>query len=200
MVYESRAIGKGEDVVARIQDPNSKEKKKGRPPALDDFGGSEHRQFPRAKMAVPFQIWIGDEDEQRFSATLRSTNVSVSGAFLETTFFLPLGTSINTRFILEGDDDPVEARAEIIREERPARDGQGRSGIGIRFTEFFNQTEVSLARLFLEEQLATFVRKYLSSPRARSLQDEAERIVDAVAAWELRKVTNEEKDPWRTIG
>lgn len=177
------------------------EKKKGTrsAPTLDTFGGSEHRQFPRAVMAVPFSVWIGEEDDRKFSATLHSTNVSVSGAFLETTFFLPIGTELRVRFTLEGDHDPVEARAEIMREERTGGRGtEGRTGIGIRFTEFFDQTEVWLARLFLEEQLAVFVRKYLSSNRARSLNDETERIIDAVAAWELRKVTSGEKDPWRT--
>jgi hypothetical protein len=168
-------------------------------PTLDTFGGSEHRQFPRAKMVVPFSVWIGEENDRKFSATLHSINVSVSGAFLETTFFLPIGTEIQVRFTLEGDEDPVEARAEIMREDRAgARGGDGRSGIGIRFTEFFGQTEVWLARLFLEEQLAVFVRKYLSSNRAKSLNDETERIIDAVAAWELRKVTSGDKDPWRT--
>lgn len=149
-------------------------------------------------MTVPFQIWIGDEDERKFSATLRSTNVSVSGAFLETTFFLPIGTQLMVRFTLEEDNETVDARAEIVREQRAGRTGEGLTGIGIRFIEFFGQTEVWLARLFLEEQLAAFVRKYLSSSRAKSLDDETERIVDAVAAWELRKVTSGEKDPWRT--
>lgn len=168
-------------------------------PTLDSLGGSEHRQFPRAKMSVPFAVWIGDEDDLRFSATLHSSNVSVSGAFLDTTFFLPLGTELRVRFTLGGDDEPVEARAEIMREERPTdSDGDGRSGIGIRFTEFFGQTEVWLARLFLEEQLGVFVRKYLESNRAKSLIDETERIIDAVAAWELRKVTSGDLDPWRT--
>ncbi|MFL5321196.1 MAG: PilZ domain-containing protein [Myxococcaceae bacterium] len=199
MVYESRAIGKGDLVVAQSKSAaTEKGKKAGRPPTLDQFGGPEHRQFPRAKMEVPFQIWIGEENSPRFSATLQSTNVSVSGAFLGTTFFLPIGSIVNTRFVLEGDDDAVEARAEIVREERPGGKNTN-SGIGIRFIEFFKQTEVSLARLFLEEQLAVFVRKYLSSQRARSLDDETERIMDAVAAWELRKITSDEKDPWRTI-
>lgn len=169
-------------------------------PKLDNFGGEEHRQFPRAKMEVPFNVWIGDDDDRKFSATPRSTNVSVSGAFLNTTFFLPIGTELMVSFTLEGDESMVEARAEIVREERPNnRSGEGRSGVGIRFTEFFGQSEVWLARLFLEEQLATFVKKYLQSARARSLDDETERIVDAVAAWELRKVTSGEKDPWRTV-
>lgn len=159
--------------------------------------GSEHRQFPRARMSVPFKVWIGETANLRFSAQLPSANVSVSGAFLESTFFLPIGTEIRVSFSLEAGAAPVDARAEIVREERPDdRTGQGRSGFGIRFVEFFGQTEVTLAKLFLGEQLRGFAEEYLSSKRARSLTSELDRVVDALAAWELLKVTTP-GDPWR---
>jgi len=90
----------------------------------------------------------------------------------------------------------VEARAEILRQESEA-DRTGRTGLGIRFLEFFRQTEVTLARLFLGEQLRKFAEGYLSSHRARSLSSELDRVVDALAAWELLKVTSP-NDPWRT--
>jgi len=109
--------------------------------------GPEHRAFPRAKLAVPFVLWIGEGETRRFSATLTSANVSVSGAFLKSSFFLPV-------------------------------------------------TEVALARLFLGEQLRKFAEGYLGSPRARSLTSELDRVVDALAAWELMKVTSPD-DPWR---
>ena len=66
-------------------------------PQLDPHDGPEHRQFPRAKMTVPFRLWVGEGEALRFEATLRSGNVSVSGAFLESTFFLPVGTEVRTR-------------------------------------------------------------------------------------------------------
>src|SRR3954447_6529989 len=63
------------------------------PPELDlRDGGPEHRHFPRARFAAPVSVWIGEGSERRFSATLRSSNISVSGLFLESTFFLPIGT------------------------------------------------------------------------------------------------------------
>jgi hypothetical protein len=68
--------------------------------------------------------------------------------------------------------------------------------MGLRFLEFFRQTEVALARLFLGEQLRKFAEGYLGSPRARSLTSELDRVVDALAAWELMKVTSPD-DPWR---
>lgn len=161
-------------------------------PTLDSFGGPEHRQFPRAKMDVPFRLSIGEGDAVRFQATLKSANISVSGAFLESTFFLPVGTEVHAAFELDPDEDPVLSRAQIIRIETPGRDGKGRSGMAIRFVEFFSQSEVTLAKLFLGARLRVFAETYLSSKRARSLNNELDRCVDALAAWELQKVTSTE--------
>lgn len=154
----------------------------------------EHRHFPRARLATRFEVWREEAGERTFSASLTSLNVSVSGAFLESTFFMPLGTELNVRFALEEGAEPVQARAQILREER---DGPGgRSGFGIRFVEFSGQTEVSLARLFLGMRLRTFVEDYLQSRRSRALPNELERAVDVLAAWELLKATSP-GDPWR---
>ncbi len=73
---------------------------------------------------------------------------------------------------------------EVLRQETEA-DRTGRIGMGLRFLEFFRQTEVTLARLFLGEQLRKFAETYLASARARSLGSELDRVVDALAAWEL---------------
>ncbi|HYO59685.1 PilZ domain-containing protein [Archangium sp.] len=155
----------------------------------------EHRHFPRARLATNFELWIDEEGDRRFTATLRSANVSVGGAFLESTFFLPLDTEFRVRFSLEPGTAPVEARARIVREQRPRREDEP-SGFGIRFEEFYGQTEVSLARLFLDMRLRTFAEEYLRSNRARGLPNELERVVDALAAWELLKANNP-TDTWR---
>jgi hypothetical protein len=167
-------------------------------PELDDFDGPEHRKFPRARMHVPFRLWIEQGGELRFEATLRSGNVSVTGAFLDSTFFLPVGTEVRTSFVLVEDEPPVQARGEIVRIETPGRDGKGRSGFALRFLEFYAQTEVTLARLFLGATLLEFAQGYLASNRARSLPNELERCVDALAAWELKKATSSE-NPWGMV-
>ena len=76
--------------------------------------GPEHRSFPRARLRVPFRVWIGEGSDRRFSATLGSENLSVSGAFIESTFFLPVGTELMVRFELEPKAAAVEARAEVL--------------------------------------------------------------------------------------
>ncbi len=158
--------------------------------------GPEHRSFPRAKVAVPFACWIGEGPERQFSATLTSANVSVSGVFLRSTFFLPTGTQLSLRFRVEKNGDEVEARAEVLRREVGTERADERTGMGLRFLEFFRQTEVTLARLFLGEQLRRFAQQYLASQRARGLESELDRVVDALAAWELLKVMTP-GDPWR---
>lgn len=130
----------------------------------------EHRQFPRARLATRFELWREEGGRRTFAASFTSQNVSVSGAFLESTFFMPMGTELNARFILQEGGEPVLARAQIVREERSGPGG--RSGFGIRFVEFSGQTEVSLARLFLGVRLREFVEEYLRSRRARSLSSE----------------------------
>jgi hypothetical protein len=140
-------------------------------------------------------VWIGEGTDRRFSATLGSENLSVSGAFVESTFFLPVGTELMVRFELEPKGPPVEARAEVLRQER-SEDRSGRSGMGLRFLEFYKQTEVTLARLFLGEQLRRFAEGYLQTARTRAIESELDRVVDALAAWELLKVTAP-ADPWR---
>ncbi len=167
-------------------------------PEIDDgFGGAEHRHFPRARLEVRFDIWIGEGDQRRFSASLSSRNISVSGVFVESTFFLPIDTEVQVSFRLDQQSEPVRARAVIVREERPnARTGEGRSGMGLHFVEFYDQSQVTLARLFLGEQLRAFAREYLQSKRAATMGSERDRLVDALAAWELSK-TMREGDPWR---
>ncbi|EPX63672.1 hypothetical protein D187_006081 [Cystobacter fuscus DSM 2262] len=155
----------------------------------------EHRRFPRAQLATSFELWIDEGGARRFTATLRSVNVSVGGAFLESTFFLPLSTELRVRFSLAPGAAPVEARALVVREQRPMRDGMP-SGFGIHFEEFYGQTEVALARLFLDLRLRAFAEEYLASPRARGLSDGLERVVDALAAWELLKAQTS-TDLWR---
>ena len=156
---------------------------------------TEHRSFPRAPLATPVELWIEEAGARRFTATLRSLNVSVGGAFLESTFFLPLDTLLRVRFRLEPGGPAVEAHARIVREQRSAGEGEP-SGFGIRFEEFQGQTEVALARLFLDSRLRAFAEEYLRSPRARGLSNELERVVDALAAWELQKAHSSTRDTW----
>lgn len=182
----------------RMEDPRLRL----RPSAeLADEGpaGEEHRGFPRAKMRLRMETRIGPEKNPRFTASLFTDNVSLSGAFLESTFFLPIGTELDVQFRIDGNQEEIAARAEVIREERPSSSGAGRSGMGIRFLAFDEQSEVALARLFVGARLRAFAESYLKSKRVKKLTSEVDRLIDALAAWELLRVRQPD-DPWRPEG
>ncbi|HXN40565.1 MAG TPA: PilZ domain-containing protein [Myxococcaceae bacterium] len=158
----------------------------------------EHRGFPRIETPARFSLWIGEGSNRQFAASLRALNLSVSGAFLQSSFFLPIRTELRVSFALDDVEEPVQARAQIVREQR-ADSGSAsaaKTGFGIRFLEFYGQSEVTLAKLFLGPRLRAFVQQYLQSKRARTLENELERTVDTLAAWELLRVTTA-RDPWR---
>jgi hypothetical protein len=157
----------------------------GAPPELDEGApGAEHRNFPRARFSVPFDLSIGPPEDRRFSAVLSSVNLSVSGAFLESTFFLPVDTELDVRFELDESEDPVVAKAVVVRQEQQGQ----RTGMAIKFENFSSQTEIALAKLFIGQQLRMFAEDYLGSRRAKARNSELERVIDALAAWELQKV------------
>lgn len=185
-------------ITERAEDP----RRRLRPlPEIEDDGpdGAEHRRFPRARVGIRFECRVGSEARPRFAASLISENVSVSGAFLNSTFFLPLGTELHLRFLLADNKEEVNARAEVVRDEHLDPSGKGRSGMGVRFLAFEGQSEVALARVFLAPRLKSFVEGYLKTKRAKKLQSELDRVVDALAAWELLQVTQPE-DPWNPEG
>jgi len=156
----------------------------------------EHRGFPRIETAARFSLWIGEGSNRQFAASLRALNLSVSGAFLQSSFFLPIRTELRVSFALDDVEEPVQARAQIVREQRADSASAAKTGFGIRFLEFYGQSEVTLAKLFLGPRLRAFAQQYLQSKRARTLQNELERTVDTLAAWELLRVTTA-RDPWR---
>ena len=92
----------------------------------------EHRGFPRIDAHIQFMLWIGEGPERRFAATLRALNLSVSGAFLQSSFFLPVQTELRVSFRVDESEEPVLARARIVREERgDSRSASGKTGFGI---------------------------------------------------------------------
>jgi hypothetical protein len=184
--------------VERVEDPRLRL----RPDSdLVDHGpdGDEHRGFPRAKVRLRVEARIGTEKHPRFTASFFSENVSVSGAFLHSTFFLPLGTQLDVRFGVDDTQEEITARAEVVREERSDGAADARSGMGIRFLGFDAQSEVALVRLFMGPRLRAFAESYLKSKRVKRLTTEVDRVIDALAAWEILQVRQPE-DPWRPEG
>ncbi len=147
-------------------------------------------RLPRARLAVPFRLCIGEGADTRFSARLPSRDLSVSGAFLESSFFLPVGTRLRVSFQVDEDAPPLEASAEIVRNQPPGEGGDGaEGGFALRFFEFHGAARVAITELVLGEQLRDFTARYRKSRRAAALETDEERWVDLIASWELFKAT-----------
>ncbi|HEY3446026.1 MAG TPA: PilZ domain-containing protein [Myxococcales bacterium] len=158
-----------------------------RKPKAKSRGRKAEFRLPRAQLTVPFELSIADESGTRFQAKLRSRDLSVSGAFLESSYFLPIGTRLEVCFQLDDDAAPLCAVAEIVRHEDEGRDGPG--GFALRFMEFKGDARVAITELVLGESLNEFAQRYLKSKRAGAFASEAEGIVDLLASWELFKAT-----------
>src|SRR5262245_979761 len=105
--------------------------------AKADTSGGEHRAFPRVPMEAKFALSIERDGELLFSAVLASDNLSVSGVFLRSTFFLPVGTDVGVSFNLDAELPTVFARATVVRIERPEPRHPDSGGMGLRFLEFY---------------------------------------------------------------
>jgi uncharacterized protein (TIGR02266 family) len=79
---------------------------------------------------VPVQIWV-EEKTDRELYFQRSANLSAGGIYLENTIPHPVGTRVNLRFSLPGDEKKIEVRAEVAA----AIAGEEEFGMGLKFVE-----------------------------------------------------------------
>lgn len=84
----------------------------------------------RAQRRIPVEIWMEVEGEGELYFQ-RASNLSVGGAFFTQTFPLPIGTKVQLRFSLPGeenqDENPIDCRAEIVSTKE--------LGMGVRFAD-----------------------------------------------------------------
>ena len=80
----------------------------------------------RRQRRIPVEIWIEVEGDGGLYFQ-RASNLSVGGAYFDHTFPLPMGTRVELRFSLPGDDHQIECAAEIVN----AKD----LGMGVRFVD-----------------------------------------------------------------
>lgn len=92
---------------------------------------------------VPVQIWV-EEATDRELYFQRSANISAGGIYLENTIPHPVGTRVTLRFLLPGDKDRLEVRAEVVG----AIAGEEEMGMGLKFVD-------------LGEREATRIRRYV---------------------------------------
>lgn len=127
--------------------------------------------------------------ERMLEAVLATRDLSMTGVFFESTFFLKVGSVVRVEFTLPSDNRLIRVMGSIVREERAERTQTPkgvRSGFAVHFSEFVDDSAVVLASLFLAPRVREFVTDYLSV-RRKDTRSENDRLVDVVVAWELGK-------------
>jgi PilZ domain len=159
------------------------------------------RRYPRTHLRIKATIIVLPQKgrkERALEATLETRDVSMTGVFFESTFFLRIGTKVQVHFNVEGDQRTIIADGLIMREERGEVGSRAtRSGFAIHFTDFIEDSAVVLASMFLAPRVKVFVERYMQVRRAKELKTETDRLIDVLVGWELAKAETE--DIWASL-
>jgi Tfp pilus assembly protein PilZ len=142
------------------------------------------RQYPRAEIHVRAHLSLADDPSRFFEATLPTINLSVGGMFLESSFFLKIGTKLLVNLQLVDKGREVKVKAEVVRVESNVH---GASGFALRFTEYLDGSQVTLATHFLSPVLRQFLSDYAKEHRFQVSPEYLAHTADVLAAWELKK-------------
>lgn len=141
--------------------------------------GDFRRQYPRVDLQVKAQLALADDPTHTFTAALPTSNVSVGGLFLASTFFLKTGTKLEVRLSLPPHGREVHVKAQVVRVES--------SGFALRFTDYLDGSEVVLATHFLSPVLREFIAHYAAGNGFQPTPEYVAHTADVLAAWELRR-------------
>jgi hypothetical protein len=151
--------------------------------------GKERRQFPRKLAKAKVRLLTPGKQGSMFEAWLPSVDVSIGGVFLQSEFFLRMGTRLRVQFELPGAPEPVEALGTVCREQRAGtRRGEIRSGFAVQFDEYSEGAKLALATYFLATEVRQFVNAYRRTGRQQRLRGEEERMLDLIVAWEMDRL------------
>lgn len=130
------------------------------------------------------RLSLADDPSRSFEASLPTVNISVGGLFLESSFFLKLGTKLLVHLSLPPKGREVMVKGDVVRVETS---GDGPGGFALRFTEYLDGSEVALATHFLSPVLREFISSYAKQHRFDASPEYLAHTADVLAAWELKK-------------
>lgn len=148
------------------------------PPAAD-----ARRRYPRADLTVKARLSLADDPSRVFEAALPTVNISVGGLFLQSSFYLKLGTKLLVHLSLPPGGREVTVKSEVVRVETVG----GSGGFALRFIEYLDGSEVALATHFLSPVLREFISSYAKQHRFDASPEYLAHTADVLAAWELKK-------------
>ena len=164
---------------------------KARPTSADP---TSRRQFPRSDLQVRARLALADAPDRVFEASLSTSNISVGGMFLESEFFLKLGTRLLVELELPPRGRKVRVKGEVVR----VVDAGG-TGFALRFTEYLDGSHVVLATHFLSPMLREFITHFAAEHEFVASPEYLAHTIDVISAWELRKAELGD-DVWSLAG
>ncbi len=146
----------------------------------------DRRRYPRKTTQVKVRLEATGAGGLAFEAHLPSIDVSIGGIFLQSEFFIKLGTELRVHFELEQVAEPVVVTGVVVREQRATPGKRGmRSGFAIEFTEYAGDARLALATYFLAPSIRDFVGQYRKRGRHKRIRSDEDRMVDLIVAWEM---------------
>lgn len=162
-------------------------------PKKPTLANDARRKYPRGGLRVGVRLSLAEDPKRTFEATLQTINLSVGGIFLESSFFLKLGTRLLATLHLPEGGREVSMKGEVARVDTGA---EGPSGFALRFTEYLDGSQVALATHFLSPVLHEFLTQYAQEHRFTPSAEYLAHTADVLAAWELQKGG----DVWASMG
>jgi hypothetical protein len=144
--------------------------------------GAERRRFTRVRRDMRVRLFAGEGAQSYLEAQLRSADVSLSGIFLRSTFFVPEGTTVRVEVDTPW-DRVLRVHGHVARVQREGAEG----GFGIRFDGVDDEELEDLISLFAGERIEGFVRRFVRDRRAGDVGD---LVFDAILAWELERLAD----------
>lgn len=157
------------------------------------------RSYPRDGVSTRVLLKLhtakdGKDNRRSFEATLPLKDLSISGAFVESTFFLKVGTLLSAQLALPSTAEPIQVDAEVVRVQQQAN-AQARPGFALRFVRYQGNSHVELATYFLTPVLRGFVVEHAKKSGLPTDLSYVAQTCQLLAAWELKKASLE-SDVW----
>ncbi len=165
------------------------------PRRLEDLRGATDRRIEQrrhVRHADELRVRIfrpsrGRRKSVDFSAVIDTRDISVGGAYLQSSFFLREGTELEIEIALPHREEPVRASMVVVH---VMRDGTANkpSGFAVRFLRFRDDSEILLRAHLAGPELYEFVKTFLASqPKGTKLG--VERLVQLLMRWEMYRDT-----------
>jgi len=140
----------------------------------------ERRLYPRVQKDLPIRLFAGRGKDPALECTLRSEDMSLSGIFLRSTFFIAEDTPV--RIELTAPWGQLASVRGIVA--RVVRSGSV-TGFGIRFTDLDADALTDLVCIFVGDHIQQFVADFAKRQGSRV---DVNAISEALLAWELARL------------